>query len=51
MNENQIIEYVQENARFIDYGDEPYAVEWKSESFWGESPRDLVKQILEFENK
>ena len=51
MNENEIIEYVQENARFIDYDDEPYAVEWKSESLWGESPRDLVEQILEFENK
>ena len=49
MNEDKIIEYVQENARFIDYDDEPYAVERKSESFWGESPRDLVEQILVFE--
>ncbi len=51
MNGNEIIKFVQDNARFIDYDDEPYAILWKSESFWGESPRDLVEQILEFENE
>lgn len=55
-NEDQIIQYVQNNARFTDYGDKPYSVSYKYmsgesfclESFWSESPRGLVEQILEF---
>jgi hypothetical protein len=49
MNTDEIIEYVQENAKYLDYDDEPYAINYKSESFWGESPRDLVNQIIRYE--
>jgi len=49
MNLDEIIEYVQENAKYLDYDDEPYAINYKSESFWGESPRDLVNQIIQYE--
>lgn len=48
MSEDQVIQYVQDNARFIDYDDEPYAITYKSEPFWSESPRGLVEQILEY---
>lgn len=49
MNLDEIIEYVQENARYLDYEDEPYAINYKLESFWGESPKDLVNQIFQYE--
>ena len=51
MNENEIIKFVQDNAIFTDYEGEPYAITYALEPFWGESPRDLVEQILEFENE
>ncbi len=51
MTENEVVEYVQNNARYYrDDSDEPYAVHYDGEPFWGESPRDLVEQILDFVN-
>jgi hypothetical protein len=51
-----IIKYVQENARYIggegglsECDEEPYAIFYKGEPYWGESPRDLVLQIMEEE--
>ena len=51
MTENEIVEYVQNNTRYLGEQDEPYAVLFQGESFWGESPRDLVEQILDIVNK
>ena len=51
MTENEAVEYVKNNARYYrDDSDEPYAVYYDGEPFWGESPRDLVEQILDFVN-
>ena len=51
MTENEVVEYVQTNARYYnDDSFEPYAVLFQGESFWGESPRDLVDQILDIVN-
>lgn len=49
MNENEIIEFVQEKATYTGYEGEPYAVTYALETFWGESPRDLVNQIIQYE--
>ena len=48
MNLDEIVEYVQESARYLNYEDEPYAINYKLESFWGESPKDLVDQIFQY---
>ena len=46
MTQEEIVEFVQNNARYYnDDSFEPYAVLFQGESFWGESPRDLVEQI------
>jgi hypothetical protein len=48
MTQEEIVEFVQNNARYYnDDSFEPYAVLFQGESFWGESPRDLVEQISE----
>ena len=50
MTENEIVEYVQNNARYYGDMDEPYSVYFEGEPLWGESPRDLVEQILNIVN-
>jgi hypothetical protein len=51
MTENEAVEYVQNNARYYrDDAFEPYAVYYEGKPFWGESPRDLVEQILDIVN-
>ena len=46
MNESEIVEYVQNNARYHQEMDEPYAVMYEGKFIWGESPRNLVEQIM-----
>jgi hypothetical protein len=51
MTHEEIVEFVQNNARYYDDDSfEPYAVIFQGEPFWGESPRDLVEQILDIVN-
>lgn len=50
MNESEIVEYVQNNARYHQEMDEPYAVLFHGKPFWAESPRNLVEQILDIVN-
>ena len=45
MNNQEIIEYVQENAVYFEEQDEPYAVTYLGDPYWDESPRGLVLQI------
>lgn len=47
MTEKELIEYVQENARYHEGQDEPYAITYLGEPYWDESPRGLVLQIME----
>jgi hypothetical protein len=48
MTHEEIIEFVQNNARYYDDDSfEPYAVIFQGKPFWGESPHNLVKQISE----
>ena len=48
MTHEEIVEFVQNNARYYDDDSfEPYAVIFQGEPFWGGSPRDLVEQISE----
>ena len=47
-----IIEHVQEHSKYFGSSlKEPYAVIWKEESFWAASPKELVKLIVEHEEK
>ena len=50
MTENEIVEYVQNNARYYGDVDEPYSVYFEGEPLWGESPRELVEQIMDIVN-
>ena len=50
MTENEVVEYVQTNARYHGEQDEPYALYFEGEPLWAESPRDLVEQILDIVN-
>jgi hypothetical protein len=50
MTENEIVEYVQNNARYHSQIDMPYAVYWNARPLFGDAPRDLVEQILDIVN-
>lgn len=50
MNESEIVEYVQINARYHSQIDMPYAVYFNSRPLFGDDPRDLVEQILDIVN-
>lgn len=51
MSEEEIVKVVQENAKYYCDIDEPYSIEWNGKPLFADSPRDLVKQIIEIENK
>ena len=51
MSEEEIVKVVQENAKYYSDIDEPYSIDWNGEPLFAESPRDLVEQIIEIENK
>jgi hypothetical protein len=50
MTENEIVEYVQTNARYHSQIDMPYAVYFNNRPLFGDDPRDLVEQILDIVN-
>ena len=50
MNESEIVEYVQTNARYHSQIDMPYAVYFNNRPLFGDDPRDLVEQILDIVN-
>ena len=51
MSEEEIVKVVQENAKYYCDIDEPYSIGWNGKPLFADSPRDLVKQIIEIENK
>ena len=51
MSEEEIVKVVQENAKYYSDIDEPYSIDWNGEPLFADSLRDLVKQIIEIENK
>tara|TARA_B100000676_G_C17970961_1_gene783266 strand:- start:634 stop:822 length:189 start_codon:yes stop_codon:yes gene_type:complete len=50
MTENEVVEYVQTNARYHSQIDMPYAVYFNGRPLFGNDPRDLVEQILDIVN-
>jgi len=51
MNESEIVEYVENNARYYnDDSFEPYAVMYEGKFICGESPRNLVEQLMNIVN-
>ena len=51
MSEEEIVKVVQENAKYYSNIDKPYSIGWNGKPLFADSPRDLVKQIIEIENK
>jgi len=51
MSEKEIVKVVQQNAVYYSYIDKPYSIGWNGKPLFADSPRDLVKQIIEIENK
>lgn len=51
MTEEQIVQHVQDNARYYAQLDQPYSVGWGGKSLFANSPRDLVNQILKIEKQ
>lgn len=48
MTHEEIVEFVQNNARYYDDGSlEPYAVMYEGKFIWAESPGNLVTNLLE----
>ena len=51
MSEEEIVKLVQKNARYYSDIDKPYSIGWNGKPLFADSPRNLVKQIIEIENK
>jgi len=51
MSEEEIVKVVQNNARYYSDIDKPYSIGWNGKPLFADSPRNLVKQIIEIENK
>jgi len=51
MSEEEIVKLVQKNARYYSNIDKPYSIGWNGKPLFADSPRNLVKQIIEIENK
>lgn len=47
MNEKAIISHVQSNARYHEYMNPNYSVDFQGETYWAKSPGDLVSMILD----
>ena len=47
MNKKAIISHVQNFARFHEYMNPHYSVDFQGETYWAKSPKDLVSMILD----
>ena len=47
MTQEEIVEFVQNNARYYDDDSfEPYAVMYEGKFIWADSPRNLVEKLM-----